>query len=85
MGVNCMNGIEHAAHRTHGAPCDPGDPTARCGFCTLLAHTPVMAFAVDTSLVPVWLPPLSPPASPGRHESVYQLLNAQPRGPPHIG
>jgi hypothetical protein len=85
MGANCMMGTAHADHHSHGMPDDPGDPTAKCGFCTLLAHTPVMAFTAGVAVAPAWLPALTPPAPPLRHESVAQFLSAQPRGPPRIG
>ncbi|WP_449428858.1 DUF2946 family protein [Rhodanobacter umsongensis] len=86
MGADGMAGMaHHAGHHAHGLPDDPGDPTAKCGFCTLLAHTPVMAFAVGVALAPAWLPALAPPAPPLRHESVARLLSARPRGPPRLG
>lgn len=85
MGADCMMGTGHADHHSHGTPDDPGDPTAKCGFCTLLAHTPVMAFAVGVALAPAYLPALTPPAPLLRNESATRLLSAQPRGPPRIG
>lgn len=85
MGADCMMGMAHADHRSHGIPDNPGDPTAKCGFCTLLAHTPVMAFAIGVVPPPAWLPALTPPTLLLRDESVARLLSAQPRGPPRIG
>jgi hypothetical protein len=91
MGADCMMGMGHADHHSHGTPGglgtpgNPGDPTAKCGFCTLLAHTPVMAFDVDVALVPAALPAPLPPAPSFRRASVAPLLSAQPRGPPRIG
>jgi hypothetical protein len=38
MGVDCAVDMAHADHHSHGMPDDPGDPTAKCGFCTLLVR-----------------------------------------------
>lgn len=84
MGAKCMMGMEHAGHHSHGTPDDPDDPTAKCGFCTLLAHTPLVAFDVGVVLAPACFPALSPAEPPLRNESVTQLLSAQPRGPPRL-
>ena len=82
MGADCMMGMGHADHHSHGTPDDPGDPTAKCGFCTLLAHTPVMAFAAGVASIPACPVGLSLTTPPLRNKSVAQPLSAQPRGPP---
>lgn len=85
MGDGCMMGMEHADHHASGAPSDPGDVTAKCGYCTLLAHTPLVAFDVGVVLAPAYLTALTPEARSPRSEPIAQLLSAHPRGPPDIG
>jgi hypothetical protein len=81
MDAGCSMGMEHAAHQ-HGMPGHPDDPTARCGYCVLLTHTPVVAMGVALLLAPADLPTLSPQTFQPRSASNVPLLSASPRGPP---
>ncbi|MEO8987075.1 MAG: DUF2946 domain-containing protein [Rhodanobacter sp.] len=85
MGAGSMSSMQDAHHHAHGTPGDPSDPTTKCGFCTLLAHTPLVALDLGVTLPPASGPALSPSTLTFRHASVAPLLSAQPRGPPRIG
>jgi hypothetical protein len=87
MGMNADCGMDmshangHADHH-HGMPGDPDDPTAHCGYCVLLTHTPVVAMGIALLLAPADVPTLSPPAIQPRSVASVPLLSAPPRGPP---
>jgi hypothetical protein len=85
MGAGCGMGAEHGDHHHAGTLNDPDDPTAKCGYCSLLAHTPAVDFGISATLAPVYLPTLSPAARLSRNEPIAQLLSARPRGPPRLG
>ncbi|HUA81412.1 MAG TPA: DUF2946 domain-containing protein [Dyella sp.] len=83
MDMGCHMGMMHGAH--HHMPCspqDPDDPTAHCGYCTLLTHTPVAAFDVPVVSVAALLPALSPQTTTLQSEPTTPWLSARPRGPP---
>jgi hypothetical protein len=82
MDPDCPMAMDHAGHHQHGAPCNPDDPTARCGYCVVLTHTPVVGFGPALVLVPQYLPALAPQAVSQRVEPSVALLSARPRGPP---
>jgi hypothetical protein len=81
MDAGCDMHMDHAGHQ-HGMPGHPDDPTARCGYCVLLTHTPVVALGIALLLAPTDLPTLSPPAFQSRDAAAVPLLSAAPRGPP---
>ncbi|WP_233840526.1 DUF2946 domain-containing protein [Dyella sp. 2HG41-7] len=85
MEMGCHMGMMHGAH--HHMPCspqDPDDPTAHCGYCTLLTHTPVAAFDVPVVTVAALLPALSPQTTTPQSAPTTPWLSARPRGPPRI-
>lgn len=84
MGAGCMMGMEHGDHHHAGTPGDPDDPTAKCGYCNLLAHTPAIDLGLGVTLAPTYLMALSPETRSPRNEPAVELLSARPRGPPHI-
>jgi Protein of unknown function (DUF2946) len=69
-------------HHRQAMPGDPSDPTARCGYCVLLAHNPVTGFASALLWSPIEVPALVPQAAIVRSAPVVPLLSARPRGPP---
>jgi hypothetical protein len=82
MDAGCgMASMDHADHR-HGTPGHPDDPTARCGYCVLLTHTPVVSMGMAVLLAPADLPTLSPQTIQSRGITAAPLLSARPRGPP---
>jgi hypothetical protein len=81
MDAGCSMGMDHASH-PHGMPGHPDDPTARCGYCVLLTHTPVVAISIALLHAPADLPTLSPPIFQSRDAAAVPLLSAAPRGPP---
>ncbi|MBM7124069.1 DUF2946 family protein [Dyella flava] len=86
MGADCRMGLSHTDHgHRHGTPGDPYDPTVACGYCSLLAHTPIATFDVGAALAPTYLPAFVPDAGLLHDSPDAQVLSAHPRGPPHIG
>jgi hypothetical protein len=81
MDAGCSMGMDHASH-PHGMPGHPDDPTAHCGYCVLLTHTPVVGMGVAVLLAPASLPALSPRSAEQRSAPPAPLLSAHPRGPP---
>ena len=76
---------EHAMHAHHhhaGVPDHPDDPTARCGYCVLLSHMPVLGFDAPIFLPAVYLATFTPPTVLPRNAPAAPLLSAHPRGPP---
>ena len=87
MDMSAMAGMtadnSMAAHHHHpAAPGDPNDPTARCGYCVLLAHNPVTGFSSVLLWTPVELHTLAPQSAIARSAPAVLLLSARPRGPP---
>jgi hypothetical protein len=82
MGIDagCNMAMDHADH--HGMPSHPDDPTAHCGYCVLLTHTPVVGMGMAVLLAPANLPTLSPQTAEHRSAPPAPLLSAHPRGPP---
>jgi hypothetical protein len=81
MGADCSMDAGHAGHQ-HRMPGHPDDPTARCGYCVLLTHTPVVGMGVAVWLAPIDFPGLSPQTIHSRDAAHAPLLSAHPRGPP---
>jgi Protein of unknown function (DUF2946) len=67
------------------APDSPADPTAKCGYCVLLNHAPLLATGDVLHFLPA-VPNLAAPAV-ARADDAYTspILSANPRGPPRIG
>jgi hypothetical protein len=82
MAANCGMDMDHASRGHAGTPGHPDDPTARCGYCVLFTHTPVVSTGVAVLLAPAVLPALSPQTILRRHTASTRLLSARPRGPP---
>lgn len=85
MGTDCSMDMSHAnghANHQHGMPGHPDDPTAHCGYCVLLTHTPAVAMGIALLLAPAEPPTLSAPAIQPRRVTSVPLLSASPRGPP---
>ena len=80
MDAGCVTKVGNHAHPD--IPSSPDDPTTKCGYCILLAHTPF----VGMGALFLHLPPLRP-ASPlnavaSQSAPFARLLSARPRGPP---
>jgi hypothetical protein len=79
-GMTCG---EHMGHGTDPADPDPRLPaTDKCGYCTLIGHSPALLAA---AWVPVLLPRTAhlPPCLPDEWcTRRHSLLAATPRGPP---
>ncbi|WP_404649061.1 DUF2946 family protein [Dyella flagellata] len=77
--------VHQAAHSRHPAsPHAPVDPTERCGYCTLLNHSPPLA-----SGAVVHVAPAAPIAAIARSHRIGEKpalprLSADPRGPPTV-
>jgi hypothetical protein len=82
MTADCGMDMDHAVHGHPAMPGHPDDPTARCGYCVLLTHTPVVSAGVAVLLAPVNLPALAPQTTLPRNATSTPLLSARPRGPP---
>jgi hypothetical protein len=75
---------EHIAlsAKPSGSPHAPVDPMARCGYCFLLHHSPLLGSSVLVHVVPA-----PPPSDVSRVALLVEgshtpLLSADPRGPP---
>jgi hypothetical protein len=82
MAADCGMTMDHAGHAHPGMPSHPDDPTARCGYCVLLTHTPVVSIGVAVLIAPINLPAHSPQTTLPRETTAAPLLSARPRGPP---
>lgn len=81
VDAGCALHDAHANHH-HGMPGHPDDPTARCGYCVLFSHTPVLGFDTPVVLPPIYLAPYAPRTALPHNVPATPLLHAQPRGPP---
>ncbi|RDS79120.1 DUF2946 domain-containing protein [Dyella monticola] len=72
----------HAGHQHPGVPAHPDDPTARCGYCVLLSHTPVLGCGTALVVLPTHVVSFVPVASLPSNVPAEPLLSARPRGPP---
>lgn len=82
MDADCAMDTGQADHRRPDMPGQPDDPTARCAYCVLLTHTPVVGLGTALLWTPVDLPALAPETITQRSEPSAPLLSARPRGPP---
>ncbi len=65
----------------------PGDPALhmdQCGYCALLAHTPLLSGAFVALLLAAPLPAVAPDTGTAAPWHAQPLLSANPRGPPLI-
>nr|WP_274380839.1 DUF2946 domain-containing protein [Dyella acidiphila] len=81
MSMGSMD-MGHAGHGHPGMPEHPDDPTAHCGYCVLLTHTPTVGSSVAIWVAPLALPTLAPSTTLPRNSFSTLLLSARPRGPP---
>jgi hypothetical protein len=79
------DGHAHAHHHHAGMPGHPDDPTARCGYCVLLSHTPAAGFSLPVVVPPVFAAAPAPYVALPPIASTAPQLSAQPRGPPLLG
>nr|WP_239538103.1 DUF2946 family protein [Dyella mobilis] len=82
MDAGCTMHEGHAGHPHPGTPNHPDDPTARCGYCVLLTHTPVVDSGLAVLFAPLDLPALSLQIAKPGSIAATPLLSAHPRGPP---
>jgi hypothetical protein len=80
--VACPHHDLQAATKHPEAPSAPADPMARCGYCVLLSHTPILASSVVVHVVPAAPNVANPVEALPRDRSEAPLLSADPRGPP---
>jgi|GEM_PF-567327 len=78
----CPVHAAHADHRHAGMPSHPDDPTARCGYCVLFSHTPVVGYGAAVVLPPLQYLSFVLRSTMPRHVPAAPLLSAHPRGPP---
>jgi hypothetical protein len=78
----CPVHAAHADHRHAGMPDHPDDPTARCGYCVLLSHTPVAGLGAALVLPGLPHPPFFLRTTMPHGVPAEPLLSAHPRGPP---
>jgi hypothetical protein len=70
-----------------GMPDMPSDPALhmdQCGYCAMLAHTPLLSGAVVALLLAAPLPAVAPDMRTTAPWHAQPLLSANPRGPPSI-
>ena len=82
MDAGCGMDMAHADHAHPGMPGHPDDPTAHCGYCVLLTHTPAVGMGVAVLPALIDLPTLAPSSRLPRGTVWTVLLSARPRGPP---
>lgn len=85
-GMGDMSGMHHMAGMP-AMPETPSDPTQhmdQCGYCAMLAHTPLLSGAVLAVLLAAPLPAMAPVARTRAAWHAQPLLSAHPRGPPSI-
>ncbi|MGO4520696.1 DUF2946 domain-containing protein [Dyella sp. 2RAF44] len=85
-GMDDMPGMVHLPGMP-GMPDMPGDPAQHldhCGYCTMLAHTPLLSGAVVALLLAAPLPAVAPVARSSITWHAQPVLSAHPRGPPSI-
>lgn len=84
MGMPSTMDDGHAMHAHHhaGMPDHPDDPTARCGYCVLFSHMPVLGFDAPVFLPTGYLAAFTPPTALPHDVPAAPLLSAHPRGPP---
>ena len=78
----CPVHAAHADHRHAGMPDHPDDPTARCGYCELLSHTPVVGLGVALVLPGLQHPSFFLRTTMPHDVPAEPLLSAHPLGPP---
>lgn len=91
-GMDAMPGMADMPGMVHmtgmpGMPDMPGDPAQhmdQCGYCVMLAHTPLLSGAVVALLLAAPLPAVAPVARTSVAWRAQPLLSADPRGPPSI-
>lgn len=78
--------VHHTLARTkHPSPSPtPEDPTARCGYCLLLHHTPPLATDEVIHFVPALLDIAEPLVFRPQSKHALPWLSADPRGPPAV-
>lgn len=80
MDAGCaMRAGDHSHPDIPGAP---DDRTDRCGYCTLLEHTPAVGMGKLFSQLPTLRPAAPLDAAISRGAPITRLLSAPPRGPP---
>jgi Protein of unknown function (DUF2946) len=70
-----------------GMPDMPSDPALhmdQCGYCAMLAHTPLLSGGVVALLLAAPLPAVAPDMRATAPWHAQPLLSANPRGPPSI-
>nr|WP_268235698.1 DUF2946 domain-containing protein [Dyella caseinilytica] len=82
MDAACTQHMAGAKHP--GAPDSPADPTAKCGYCVLLHHLPVLPTGAQSHLPPAPPGQAAPALPPVDDAYVSPILSARPRGPPRI-
>jgi len=65
----------------------PGDPMQHmdeCGYCVMLAHTPLLSGGVIALLIGAPMPAVAPVMAASASWRPQPLLSAHPRGPPSV-
>ncbi|ULU23876.1 DUF2946 domain-containing protein [Dyella terrae] len=90
-GAWCANhGDDHAdmaGMPMPGMPDMPSDPSLhmdQCGYCAMLAHTPLLSGGVVALLLAAPLPAVTPDMRAMAPWHAQPLLSANPRGPPFV-
>lgn len=81
-GMGAGPGMHADNHPHPDTPNLPDDPTAKCGYCVLLDHSPVAGAGVLLFHLPTWRPASPPDAIALQSTPFARFLGARPRGPP---
>jgi hypothetical protein len=82
MDAPCPHHDQQASTKHPDAPSEPADPMARCGYCVLLSHTPLLSSGVIVHIVPAAPDVAVVAVALPVDRSEAPLLSADPRGPP---
>jgi hypothetical protein len=82
MDMPCPDHDQQASTKHPDSPNTPADPMARCGYCVLLSHTPILASSIVVHIVPAAPNVAAPVITLPSDRSEAPLLSADPRGPP---
>jgi len=82
MGMDAGCVMKVGNHSRPDAPSYPDDPTTKCGYCTLLDHTPVVGMGMLFFHLPTLCPTSPLLAAISQRAPFTHLLSARPRGPP---
>jgi Protein of unknown function (DUF2946) len=84
MDASCAYHDHQASTQHPDSPGAPADPMARCGYCVLLSHTPLLTSGVIVHVMPAAPNVAAPVVVLPSDRFEAPLLSADPRGPPSL-